>query len=64
MCMAVAKDAIEQRPARPVVAKKQGMHAIENSENNDNQSEHYFDQLAINTLGTAGTLRVCRHKCN
>ena len=54
MCMAVAKDARTRWPTRPVMAKKQGIHALENSENTDNQSEFRFYQLEINTLGDAG----------
>ena len=53
MCMAGAKDA-RTRPTRPVMTKKQGIHALENSKDTDNQSELYFDQLDIDTLGTAG----------
>ena len=54
MCMADAKDARTRRPTRPVMTKKQGIHALENEKDTDNQSESYFDQLGINTLGTAG----------
>ena len=54
MCMAGAKDARTRWPTRPVMAKKQGIHALENSENTDNQSEFRFYQLEINTLGDAG----------
>ena len=36
------------------MTKKQGIHALENEKDTDNQSELYFDQLEINTLGTAG----------
>ena len=39
---------------RLVMSTKQGIHALENSKDTDNQSELYFDQLEINTLGTAG----------
>ena len=53
MCMAGAKDA-RTRPTRPVMTKKQGIHALENEKDTDNQSELYFDQLEINTLETAG----------
>ena len=53
MCMAGAKDA-RTRPTRPVMTKKQGIHALENEKDTANQSELYFDQLEINTLGTAG----------
>ena len=56
--MAGAKDARTPWPTRPVMAKKQGIHALENSENTnnntDNQSEFRFYQLEINTLGDAG----------
>ena len=54
MCMAGAKDTITRLPTRPVMSKKPGIHALENSKDTDNQSELYFDQLEINTLGTAG----------
>ena len=45
MCMAGAKDARTRRPTRPVMTKKQGIHALENEKDTDNQSELYFDQL-------------------
>ena len=45
-------------PNRQVITKKQGIHAPENSKETDNQSELYFDQLEINTLGTA-----CNTEC-
>ena len=35
------------------MAKKQDIHALENSENTDNQSEFRFYQVEINTLGDA-----------
>ena len=54
MCMAGAKDTRTRRPTRPVISKKQGIHALENSKDTDNQSELYFDQLEINTLETTG----------
>ena len=54
MCMAGAKDARTRWPTRPAMAKKQGIHALENSDNTDNQSEFRFYQLEINTLGDAG----------
>ena len=50
MCMAGAKDTRTRRPTRPVMSKKQGIPALENSKDTDNQSELYFDQLEINTL--------------
>ena len=56
MCMAGAKDARTRRPTRQVMTRKQGIHALENSKDTDNQSEFYFDQLEINTLGTAGNI--------
>ena len=52
MCMTGAKYTRTRRPTRPVMSKKQGIHAPENSK--ENQSDLYFDQLEINTLGTAG----------
>ena len=51
MYMAGAKDA---RTRWPIMEKKQGINALENSENTDNQSEFRFYQLEINTLGDAG----------
>ena len=54
MCMAGAKDTRPRRPTRPVMSKKQGIHVFENSKDTDNQNELYFDQIEINTLGTAG----------
>ena len=54
MCMTGAKDARTRRPTRPVMTKKQGIHALENEKDTDNQGGLYFDQLEINTLGTAG----------
>ena len=57
MCMAGAKDARTRWPTRPVMTKKQGIHALEKEKDTDNhvnQSELYFDQLEINTLETAG----------
>ena len=54
MCVAGAKDTRTRRPTRPVMSKKQGIHALENEKDTDNQSELYFDQLEINTLGTVG----------
>ena len=60
MCMAGAKDARTRRPTRPVMTKKQGIHALENNKDTDNQSELYFDQLEINSVGTAGSTGVER----
>ena len=44
------------------------LHALENAKDTDNQSELYFDQLGISTLGTAGNsgasateIPVCIH---
>ena len=54
MCMAGAKVARTRLPTRPVMTKEQGIHALENEKDADNQGELYFDQLEINTLGTAG----------
>ena len=54
MCMAGAKDTRTRRPTGPVMTKKQGIHDLENEKDTDNQGELYFDQLEINTLGTAG----------
>ena len=54
MYIAGAKDVSTRRPTRPVLAKEQGIRALQNSENNDNQSDHYFYQLEINTLGNVG----------
>ena len=52
ICMAGAKDTRTRRPTRPVMSEKQGIHALENSKDTDNQSELYFDQLEIKTLWT------------
>ena len=51
MCTTSTRDTRTRRPTRPVMSKK---HALENSKDTDNQSELYFDQLEITTLGTAG----------
>ena len=61
VCKTGDKDARTRCPTRPFMAKK-GIHVLENSENTDNQSEHY--QLEINALGILGTLMVCRHWYN
>ena len=54
MCTARAKDTRTRQPVRPVMSKKQGIHALENLKDTDNQTELYFDKLEINILGTAG----------
>ena len=54
MCIAGAEYARTQGQIRQVMTKKQGIHSLENSKDTDNQSELYFDQLEINTLGTDG----------
>ena len=54
MCMAGARDTRTRRPTRPVMSKKQRIHALENSKDTDNQSELYFDLLEINTMWIAG----------
>ena len=48
-----AKDARTRRPTRPVLSKKQGIHALENAKDTDNQREHYFEQIEICTLRDA-----------
>ena len=67
MFIAGAKDARTRRPTRPVMTKKQGIHALENAKDTDNQSELYFDQLEINTRETAGntqgTQALAQLKC-
>ena len=60
MCMAGAKDTRTRRLTRPVMSKKQCIHALENSKDTDNPSELYFDQLEINHWRLLITLMVHR----
>ena len=55
MCMAGAKDANTRRPTRPLMTKKQGIHALKNEKDTDNQSELYFDQLVETACNAEGT---------